>query len=231
MKFIKVILFTVLISFPNAALAGLVTLEFNDGDSLDDWTVDRRAPAGFEIVNNQLVMTILGNDTVESNFHNTQGMQMDIDNSNFLSVDILIDQSWNLDQRYGAIWAIGHQGDDSIGGWPIIEYHGTLGLSIWDNLEWHYPVGAVFNVGDFNNLMFKATGLGIEYYLNGTLVYLDSSGDNDHFGGVILNAKNVGNDYTVIYDNLTYGTVPEPAPLALLGLGLLGLGLARRRRK
>ncbi|MCF8474117.1 MAG: PEP-CTERM sorting domain-containing protein [Emcibacter sp.] len=38
-------------------------------------------------------------------------------------------------------------------------------------------------------------------------------------------------DYVFI-DNFTYATsdVPEPAPVALLGLGLLGLGLARKRR-
>jgi len=231
MKIIKALLCAILFTAPQAALAGVVTTPFNNGDSLSSWSVDRRAPTGFGIVNNQLEMTISGSDTVASNFHNTQGMQMDIEYSNFLSIDMFIDPTWTLNQRYGGIWAIGHQSDDTIGGWPIIEYHGQLGLSVWDNLGWHYPVAASFNVGQFNNLMFMSTGAGIEYYLNGSLVYLDSSGDVDHFGGVILNAKNSGTDYTVVYDNLTYGAIPEPAPVALLGLGLLGIGVARKRQR
>ncbi|WP_339864089.1 PEP-CTERM sorting domain-containing protein [Paremcibacter congregatus] len=53
-----------------------------------------------------------------------------------------------------------------------------------------------------------------------------------HFGLENAGTTNNGN-FTV--DNVTIGnlrstTVPEPAPLALLGFGLLGLGLARKRR-
>ena len=230
MTFMKVITCAILLSVPNAALAAVVTVEFNNGDSLGGWTVDRSAPSGFEIDNNQLKMTIDGSTEGNTdNFHDTRGMQMNIEKSSILSIDMFVDSTWTLDQRYGGIWAVGHDSAENIGGWPIIEYHGVNGLSIWDNDGWHYPVGAMFNVDEFNNLMFVATGLAVEYYLNGDLVYTDASGDVDHFGGVILNAKNVGTDYTVVYDNLRFG-VPEPAPLALLGLGLLGFGVARKRR-
>ena len=58
------------------------------------------------------------------------------------------------------------------------------------------------------------------------------------FGGFATNGPSGGK----VIDNLTFGnSVPEPAPLALLGLGLLGLGLlglgllglglARKRRR
>ena len=77
-----------------------------------------------------------------------------------------------------------------------------------------------------------------------TILPVQSSNDGDYFGiahqGIsyaILSATIeipgiVIDDYVFI-DNFTYRNarqVPEPAPLALLGLGLIGLGLLKRRK-
>lgn len=241
MRFLKVILFAILVSVPNAALAGLVTVEFNNGDSLTDWGVDRSAPAGFDIINNQLQMTIDGDTEGDTDaFHDTRGMQMDIGQSNYLSIDMFVDSRWITNERFAGIWAVGYSSlFDSLPGddgktYPIFEYQRTDtddGIAIWDSeLYWQPSLSDLFIVDQLNNFKFIITAAGVEYYINGILAYVDTQTETEYFTGVILNAHNDGNDFVVTYDNLTYGTVPEPAPFALLGLGLLGLGLARKRR-
>lgn len=240
MRFMKFMLFVIILSAPNAALAGLVTMEFNNGDSLAGWSVDRSAPAGFAIVNNELKMTIDGSTQfpLSDDFNNTRGMQMAIANSTYLSVDMYIDSGWaNVpNERFAGLWAIGFS--NTIGGdsktFPIMEYQRSVtedGIAIWDSVNgWQASLSQLFNFDEFNNLKFIISGAGVEYYINDILAYIDTDTNTEFFTGVILNARNEGNDFMVRYDNLTYGNIPEPAPMALLGLGLLGFGLMRRRR-
>lgn len=247
MKIIKALLFTILISLPNSALAGLVTVQFNNGDSLSSWSADRRAPAGFQIVNNELQMSINGADkNTALDFVNTQGMQMDIGHSTYLSIDMYIDSTWPNSLRNAGLWAIGFTNflDLSVapGGktFPILEYKntgpGTFGVSPFvSTYGWFDPFAAAANLDAWNTLKFiigpaGSAYPGVQYYVNDNFFFWDNVTGTEYFTGVILNAKNEGNSYNVRYDNLTYGNVPEPAPLALLGLGLLGLGIARKRR-
>lgn len=232
------------ISGANAAT--LTTLEFNNGDSLADWNVDRAAPASFGIVNNELVMTIDGSNYPDSRggFYDTKGMQLDIGNSNYLSVDMYISNAWSNAERYGGIWGIGNDGSGGIGGYPILEFQGpgatdagnAAGINTWDNADWSNNISTLFNYDAFNTLELAITGNGVEYSLNGNLLYTDTSGDVQSLSGVILNAKNEGTSFDVRYDNLTYGTVtpstiPIPAAVWLFGSGLLGLvGIARRKK-
>lgn len=247
MKIIKAILLAIVVSLPNYAVAGLVTVQFNNGDSLSNWHADRRAPAGFSIINNELQMNINGADKNATNdFVNTQGMQMDIGHSTYLSVDMYIDSNWPNSLRNAGLWAIGFTDfllpSVAPGGktYPILEYKntgpGTFGVSPFiSTYGWFDQYAAVANLDAWNTFKFiiGAPGTqypGVQYYVNDNFFFWDNATQTQYFTGVILNAKNEGNSYNVRYDNLTYGNVPEPAPLALLGLGLLGLGIARKRR-
>ncbi|RKF21558.1 PEP-CTERM sorting domain-containing protein [Alginatibacterium sediminis] len=214
---------------PSFANAGLVTVEFNDGDSLSDWTVDRAAPAGFEIVNNELVMSIDGTSS-DSSFHKTKGMKLDIGRADYLAIDIMIDSAWEGVNRFGGIWATAFNLLGGISGWPILEFQGDDGIQAWDNNGWH-ATDASYNPDEFNNFAFQINDFGVEYLVNGNVIYTDPNDiyQTAYFGNVILNAKDAGFEYNVRYDNLSYRTVPEPTTLAIFGLALLGLTVKRKR--
>jgi len=228
---LKVVFSGLILFVSGFANATLITQEFNDGDSLAAWVVDRSAPAGFEIINNELVMSVSG-PSFQDDFKNTHGMKLNIGQSTYLSIDMFIDSAWTNNERYGGMWA---QLIDSIGdlsGWPLIEFKGTEGVKTWDNFGWQ-TTGTNINYDEFNNFKLQITGNGVEYYLNNTLLYTDSVTDAKYFSNVLLNAKYEGNDFTVKYDNLVYGTVdvPEPSTLAIFALGIIALASRRFKQQ
>jgi len=87
-------------------------------------------------------------------------------------------------------------------------------LEIWDNGALIDTASLVMNRNDIMDQTISYTGSGFDqaffYYGNpaGTPINL-----------------------TEIVDNISYGAVPEPSILGLLGLGLAGLGFTRRRMK
>ncbi|VAV88987.1 hypothetical protein MNBD_ALPHA02-927 [hydrothermal vent metagenome] len=219
------------------------TLAFNNGDSLTNWTTDRFAPNGFNIVNNELNLVLDSGDYQTSGFNNTQGKSLNTSGSNYLSVDMYIDSGWaSLNQRIGGMW-----GEDvtNLGArtdyWPIIEYHGALGWGIWTTANaWIYNNAWNVNLDEFNTIAFSLINEEVKFYINSVLVYSAAGYTGaTNFGSVILQGINknaMANDTggvnrTIRFDNLAFNSVPEPAPLALLGLGLIGLGIARRRAR
>lgn len=218
------------------AEATIIEVDFNNGDSLADWTVDRAAPDGFEIVNNELHMTVAG-PLNSSAFYNTQGMTLDIGNSKFLSIDMFIDSSLaNNDGRYGGIWGVGRDNSDNITAYPILEAqtdNGTIVTDMYDsNIGWAFDTTALV-VDAFNTFSVALTSNGVEYGINGTTVYTDAVSDVSYLSNVILNGYNTlsaEGGYTVRYDNLRYVDVPEPAMLSMFMLGFAGL-MARRYKK
>ena len=223
------------------AFAVLTTIEFNDGDSLSGWSTDRSEPLSFNIVNNELHMQI-GGELNSNDFYNTQGMKINIGQSNYLSVDMYIDSSWSNYERYGGLWGVGYSSYFEINDWgsktyPILEYqndYNGAGVAGWDSWYGWSSFNSLLMLDQFNRLAFLITDSGVEYYINSNLVYIDSLTQTEYFTDVILNAKFEGNPFTVRYDNLTYGMVntspvPEPGSLLLFGAGLAGLALYRRR--
>jgi hypothetical protein len=228
LKMLKIPFTGLILSVSCFANASLITHEFNNGDSLSDWSVDRSSPAGFEIITDELVMSVSGPSNTVDDSKNTQGMKLDIDLSTYISIDMYIDSAWSNDERYGGIWA---QSIDIFGvtsGWPVIEYKGTEGVQAWDNSGWQTP-SVDFNFDEFNTFTFEITNSGVEYSLNDTLFYTDSLSNTSYFTSVLLNAKYEGTDFDVRYDNLTYN-VPEPSTIAILTLGIMGFA-SRRFKK
>jgi hypothetical protein len=220
----------------STSYAELVTTTFDNGSSLSDWTTDRSTPAGFEIVNNELVMSIDGSEARDlDNFRSTQGMKLDTNGATFVSIDMFVDASWTGAKRFGGFWGVATNADGDISAYPILEFQGAgtnftdTGIAFWDNNGW-VDVSTLFNNDAFNTFAFQIASNGIEYFLNGTLIHTDSESGSISFSDIILNAKNVGDSYSVRFDNLVVGTseVPMPASIGLLALGILALCLRKR---
>ncbi|GHE84193.1 PEP-CTERM sorting domain-containing protein [Thalassotalea profundi] len=223
-------------SLSNVANAGLMTLTFDNTSSLSDWTKDRTTPSGFEIINDELVMTVAG-ELDDDNFYNTQGMQLDIGESNYMSVDMWIDSSWTATGRFGGLWAVAYNADTTRADeYPILEFqndpNGATGVAKWESgIGWVVPPSSQFTMDAFNKLEIMLVNNTYQYLVNGNLVHTAAS-TSTYLGSIILNGYNTmsaDGGYQVRYDNVTYGTVnvPEPSTLAIFALALAGLGARR----
>ena len=95
--------------------------------------------------------------------------------------------------------------------------------------------------GGWHNLAITSTGASFVYSLDGSVVYTDNTTSAPGFSDlstVFVQAynfgdasHNVGQSYSVYWDNITAAPVPEPASIAAIGLGVVGLIRRRRARQ
>lgn len=86
------------------------------------------------------------------------------------------------------------------------------------------PSPDLFILTDFAEII---TGLTL---LTPNLLNITIAFTNNAIGLLVNNPECCGQSVETVTFRIETATVPEPAPLALLGLGLLGLGVIRRRR-
>ncbi|PCJ39107.1 MAG: hypothetical protein COA81_11145 [Alphaproteobacteria bacterium] len=137
--------------------------------------------------------------------------------------------SGSIDVWYRTGTYVGNTG--SAVGWTLLG--SSLYTSLGSNVATGFDLGNSLNVGsgDVIGLYFLSSVRASILYTNGANSYNDGTvqldlgiGTNEvAFSGVSFSPRTWNG-------SIEYSAVPEPAPLALLGLGLMGLGLMRKRR-
>ncbi len=217
---------TVLVSEMNHFTIFIVTRDIQDFADLD-WEGDRTAPTdGWVETTNTLIMSIDGSKQSTSDHHKTEGVQADIPTGkNSVKVQLLIDSDWStVDYVRAGLWGkvarvINPANNDTA--WPIIEFtneNNNPRFRVWDTISGGWtnlpePV-AYGDTVDFEVLQNPFTSE-FEFYLNDNLVHSYSSVDGadnyNFYDGLILNAYNNGESYSVKWSNLELGVVKEVA--------------------
>lgn len=194
----------------------------------------------------------------QSTFYNTQGRQRAASNMSpwTVSGDLYIsdDMLTGANLRRTDLWARDSNSVENNAKYPIFgvirndgtgdafDPNGTLTTRwrVWDDDTsngWVDLGDAV--TGGWHNLAITSTGSSFEYRLDGNVVYTDntySASGFDALQTVFVEAYSFGDathattdNYSVYWDNISAGPVPEPASMTVLGLG--ALALIRRRRQ
>jgi hypothetical protein len=224
------------------------------------WYTDRYAPAGF--VGGQvapdgrtgtLQQSISAADfsrpvPYNGAFYNTQGRKFDTPGLTSAFIEMYIPGSWDAlaqnvpgsEGRLGGLWATGVDASNVTRDFPIIEFNNQLdSFRVWDpeaGGTGYQLVSGFAGYDRWYEIGFQINGSSIEYFINGILVYTDSTlAGTTQFSNLILQGYNAGNDYSIYWDNLQTESamVPEPASLAIWSLiGVAGAaGAWRRKRK
>ena len=243
------------------ALVGSAHAGTNDFDQAGDTagaTVDRYAPATFQsgvayaghggtLVEGTSAADGLNNRPApyQSTFYNTQGYQLATDaGTTSMSIELYFPASWTgaADGRYAGFWGVAYDAAMSpgpyISAYPIVEAYRVGGVDSfrgWNNAgggSWIDMGPATYGWNTLSINLNTGTDQ-FQYQVNGGSTLLTSAEGSKTIKAAILQVYNTteGVSYEAHWDNLTTGSVPEPATWAMMiaGFGLAGAALRRRR--
>lgn len=201
------------------------------------WYPDRKAPAAFESAifdgDRRLHLGIDGSQhDAGNNFYNTQGRKFDVETGDGTSMqgDLYVGPDWGANDRRSDMWATAFDDSGTVTAFPVIGFLTGTGFRVWTNSGWQtigFPAG--FTYGRWYTLRCDLTADGFKYYIDGTLVYVDTdTGGSTHLGNVMIQAYNWGASYDVYWDNVSPGpkakavttgpsgwTAPLPQPASI----------------
>ena len=210
------------------------------------WYTDRFAPSSFTSPvaygghATTLEVGIAGADLQQTAFYNTQGRKLDLDPGvNSMSIELFIDEAFGIgpDRRIAGFWGTAFDNSAAISHYPIIELariSGVLAFKGWDGGSGFVTMGLPtgFATGTWQTLQIDLlTNTNQFRYTVGDLNLLVGANGSTSIGNTILQAHNTGANYTVHWDTLTTGAVPEPGTWALMILGFGSAGAMIRRRR
>ncbi len=158
------------------------------------WYPDRKAPAAFESAifdgDRRLHLGIDGSQhDAGNNFYNTQGRKFDVETGDGTSMqgDLYVGPDWGANDRRSDMWATAFDDSGTVTAFPVIGFLTGTGFRVWTNSGWQtigFPAG--FTYGRWYTLRCDLTADGFKYYIDGTLVYVDTdTGGSTHLGNVI----------------------------------------------
>ena len=210
------------------------------------WYTDRYAPSVFTSPvaygghATTLEVGIAGADLQGSAFYNTQGRKLDLaPGVTSMSIELFIDAAYDTgpDRRIAGFWGTAFDNSAAVSAYPIIELArigGALAFKGWDNGSGYVTMGLPtgFATGTWQTLKIDLLTSTDQFkYTVGDLSLLSGAYGSTSIGNTILQAHNTGADYSVHWDTLQSGAVPEPASWALMILGFGGVGGIIRRRR
>lgn len=203
------------------------TENFTNAISLEDsstavdgkWYIDRYAPDGFSVANNELVQTISaadgesGRGPQSAAFYNTQGRAYDLrDGTTEASITLAIDTDWSTlgdNARVAGFWGVGRDAAGAVSFYPIVEYARVDGdgvLKFWTASGFSATTLPVAESATSIDIGFRLNQDGtFTYTVDGVDVLTTPAPGTVEIGSVILQGHNDadGQDYSITWDDLT----------------------------